>query len=166
MPLTNLTLSNTLSWQLAKAVTGFASVQQGADKISADLQGVQVATFNQLYANQFSLAASGGSTTIDLSTFTNLVGESTGLGHALTIMVTVSGTGANVAVAPGASNGLVWFFSGTTPAVNLGPGCSFCFSGPAAGPGQVVDSTHKNMTLTNNGSGTATVKIVVLGSTT
>jgi hypothetical protein len=165
MPLQNATMSNNLSWQLTAPRTGFSAAQQGADGISANLNGISFTTFNQLFAAQYTILAAG-TQVIDLSTFTNLVGEATGLGHALTISMTVTGTNANVALSPGASNGLVWFFGGTSPTISLTTGCSFCFSGPAAGPGQVVNGTHKNMLLTNNGSGTATVKVVVLGSTT
>lgn len=167
MPITQLTMNNQLSWQLQATKTGFTNLVQGTDNISSNLAGLAVpGTFNQLFAAQYSLAASGGTQTFDLRSFTNLVDESVTLGHALTIFVTVTGTNANVNLVPGASNGLVWFFGTGTDSINIPTGSSFMFSGPAAGPGEVVDATHKTMTLTNNGSGAATVKVVILGSTT
>jgi hypothetical protein len=165
MPLQQVNLTSSLQWILTKVVTGFAPIQQGADSVTSNLSGINLSTFNQLFAQQFTLSASGGTSTFDLSTFTNPAGESTGFGHVLCIEVQVTGTGANVALSPGASNGLVWFFGGTSPTVSVPAGATFIFTNAASATGQVVDSTHKNLTLTNNGSGVATVRVVCVGST-
>src|SRR5258708_2318756 len=112
MPLTTLQLNNTLAWKLQALNTGFAPTEQGIDNINANLQGVAVSTWNQLFAEQFSIAASG-TATIDLTSFNNLVDEAVSLGHVLTLFMTVAGTNANVSLQKGASNGLVWFLGST-----------------------------------------------------
>lgn len=165
MPLQNISYNNALSWSLSKPITGFSSATQGSDSVSSTLNGINVATYNQLFAAQYALPAAG-TQTVDLSAFTNLVGESTGFGHVTLLYVLVTGTNANVAVSPGAANGLVWFFGAADQSVSVPANAAFTFSAGSSGPGAVVDATHKNLLFTNYGSGAATVKVIAVGSTT
>jgi hypothetical protein len=172
MPLNTVQLSNSFAWQLQNGTsTGFEPVTQGTDNIQVNLQGIQVTTWNQLFAANYSLSASGGTTTFDLTSFTNLAFESVTLGHVLAIVVdntTATGTGSNVAIGPASSDGLQWFWGGTSQTISLPDGYSFVLTGPVGGTsvGTAVSGTSKKITLTNNGSGAATVQIAILGSTT
>jgi hypothetical protein len=164
MPLTQVSLNNTLSFTLSGTTNGFP-VSAGPDNIASNLQGINTTTWNQLFAQTYSITASG-TQAFDLTSFTNLISESVTLMHALVLVIQVTGTNAVVTLGPSASNGLVWFFGGTSPTIAVPNGGFFAYSLGAASTGQVIDSTHKSMTLTNTGSGTATVVISILGSTT
>lgn len=100
----------------------------------------------------------------DLHSFTNLVGESVTAGHALGIILYFSGPSSILTLTPGSSNGLTWFFSGTTPAINLpgGKGGVFAACTDPAGTGQVIDSTDKTLRITNTGTSTLSVTVAVL----
>jgi hypothetical protein len=108
--------------------------------------------------------AGSGSQTIDLTSLTNTVYETFSLGHALTILVLP--TGNSVTLTPGGTNGLAWFFGGTSPSITIPAGGCLLFSEPVAGPGHVVDGTHKTLTFTNASGAAATVQVLVVGSTT
>lgn len=166
MPLTRVALQNTYNWSMNNATsTGFASATQG-DQITANLNNLSTTTFNQQFSEQYTLTASGGTATFDLTSFTNLVGESVTLGHVLTLVVQVVSGNGPVNLAPGASNGLQWFFGGSTQSINLTNGDSLWFSNPSTATGTAVTSGAKTMTVTNNGTNQAIVKIAILGSTT
>lgn len=152
-----------MAFGLSKANTGFANTTVSNTSIPFSLTGLNVSTFNQAFAAQYAITSSG-SQTIDLTSLTNLVSESFSFGHALTIIVTT--TGGQITLSPGASNPLTWFFGGTSPTITITAGGMFCYSEPVTGPGTVVSSSHKTLTLTNNGGTTSTVTIGILGSTT
>lgn len=102
----------------------------------------------------------------DISSFTNLVGETVTTGHVLSLMITPTGTGATCVLSPGASNGLTWFFGGTSPTLTIPIGGVEVHSDSPTGPGTVVDSTHKTLRITNGGSANLTASVVIVLSTT
>jgi hypothetical protein len=170
MPLTNVSLSDTFQFNLTNS-NGTYPLSTGNQQVISNLAGIQVATWNQLFQLEFSLAPSGGTTTFDLTSFTNAALESVTAGHVLSIIVqntTGVGNSSNVNIAPAASDGLQWFFGGSTQSINLPDSSSFTYTGPVGttAVGTVVNSTSKKMTLTNNGSGGATGQVLILCSTT
>lgn len=102
----------------------------------------------------------------DVRAFTNLVGESVTATKGLGVVLAASGTNAQALFAPGTTNGLTWFFSGTTPGIQLPNGggvIAICAQPTYAG--QTIDSTRKTFRVTNGGSGNLTFSIVVYEST-
>lgn len=163
MPLQQLNLSFSLSWLLQAANTGFGNSTEGPDSISANLAGVSVSTWNQLYAAQFTVAASANHT-IDLSTgLTNLVNESFGFSKVLAMVIKSSG--GSITWSPAASNGFSYNLAGTTPTYIVHDGAVFAASEGATATGIVVDSTHKNLFFSNTGGTTSTVTVVIAGKT-
>jgi len=163
MPLTTATLNNQLSFTLTRTNTGFNATKANNNSVTFNLNGLNVTTFNQVFAQQYTLAAAANQD-IDLTSLTNLVYESFSFGHALLLMVTA--TGSQCTVTPGPTNGLQWFFGGSTQSVIIPAGGFFCFSEPVTGPGHVVDSTHKVLRFTNSGGTSLTLNVAILGSTT
>ena len=163
MPIQQVNLNIMSQWIMSRTNTGFATTVAGPDSINFTLTGINTTTFNQLAPLQYTILTTA-SQTVDLSALVNTVYESFGLLHALTIVV--SPVGSSVTIAPGASNGLTWWFGGTTPTITVPAGGFFCFSEPVAGPGHVVDATHKTLLFTNNGGTTLTLSLLVIGSTT
>lgn len=102
----------------------------------------------------------------DISSFTNNVGETVAptkaLGIEVITMSSYSDSLAQCQYAPGSSNGLSWFLSGTTPAITIPLGGAFALSGPATGTGQTIDSTHKTIRITNPGYGPLNVIVAIL----
>jgi len=163
MSLERVNLTINLAWLLSKTNTGFVDSEQGPDSKGFSLQGLDVAIQNQLFAAKYTVLASG-TQVIDLSTFTNLVSQATGLTSVLTLFLLPTGTNAICKLEPGASNPLTWFFSGTTPAISIPAGGTFVFSNPGTGTGQTVDGTHKNLLVTNTGAGTLSLTVLAIGS--
>lgn len=160
--LTQLTLSASMQWTLSKANTGFASTKQGSDNSTYSNTLTSFGTWTELYAQEFSIASGGGFNEFDLSSFTNLVGVAVTAGHILAIEIIPTGTNAQCLFAPGTTNGLTWFFGGTTPTLTLKINGTFFWSDDPAGTGTVIDSTHKTLRLTNNGSGTLTAVVTAI----
>src|SRR5579885_880511 len=163
MPLTNVSLVAQVSWALSRTNPPFGNSTEGPDTEFFSLNGISTTTFNQLAANQYTITSSS-TTNIDLTSLTNLLYESFSFGHVLSIMVLP--TGDQVTLAPGASNGLVWFFGSSSQSITIPAGGCFVFSLPPSASGQVVNSTHKILSLTASGAGSSTVTVVILGSTT
>ncbi len=165
MPLTNPSLVLNAGWTLTKPHTGFLNSQYGPDSAGFSLAGVATG-FNQLLARIDTIAASG-TVTIDVSAYTDLCDNAVTLSKALYLLLIPTGTtGGVLKLEPGASNGLVWFFSGTTPAISIPVNGVFLFSmAPAVAAGQVIDGSHKTLLLTNTGSVSMSVKTILLGGT-
>ena len=148
------------TWQQSKANTGFASTVQGPDSnaLLATL-AVGASDADSVYAASGTIA-SAGTVSIDLQSFTDQLGQAITMTRVYAMLVQTA-TG-SLKVEPHGTNGLVWFFSGTTPAITLPPGGGFCFLQTTS---QTVDATHKVVKLTNTGSPavTLTYKITILG---
>lgn len=157
-----LTLSNVnaeIGWTQTKTNTGYGSIKQGPDKLTATLAPA-VATYNELLAVQGTLAASA-STTIDLYSITNLFGESKTLTKGIALMVKATTTG--MKIEPGASNPLTWFWGGTSPSITIKAG-GFILLGD--GGTATISATDRNLKITNtSGSTTGTYDLVFLGGT-
>lgn len=162
MPLSQLSLTATVAWQKNVPVPGFADVVQGNDSVSADLSGVALATWDQMFAAQYTVAPAGAQV-VDLRSFTDVTGAAVTGTRALLVMVTVAGAAADALnVRPAASAPLQWFFGDTAEGVNVPGGGALLFSAGAGAPGAVVDGTHRNLVLTNTGSADLVVKILVV----
>ena len=163
MPLTSFTLDLNVGWQLQEAIANYQPLVQGPDGTQFSLDSVDLTTFTQLATATNTLAASA-TTTFDFFSFTNLVTEATGFTKILALLIVASGDATAIAkLEPGASNPLTWFFGGTTPSISIPSGGIMLFSLGVSGTPQVVDSTHRNMKLTNSGTGNLTVALIALG---
>ena len=156
MSVTSSGITGSLGWSLSRSNTGFGGVSQG-DSVSAAVN-LDASLYNSVFAAEYTLAASG-TQSIDLKNFVDLAFEThTTTDKVIGIMVSV--TGAAITIAPGASNGLVWFWTGTSPIVTIKAGGFLVVSDGAA---TTVDATHKTLTLTNlSASVVATVRIAIL----
>lgn len=161
MSVTSSGITGSLGWSLSRSNTGFGGVSQG-DSVSAAVN-LDPTVYNSVFAAEYTLAAINANNThiqsIDLKNFVDLAFEThTTTDKVIGIMVSV--TGASITIAPGASNGLVWFWTGTSPIVTIKAGGFLVFSDGAA---TTVDATHKTLTLTNlSASVVATVRIAIL----
>ena len=162
MALTGFQFVTSTNWALQKSLTPWSNSSE-ADSLYFSLSSVDIATWTQVYVNQLSIAAAG-TQTIDISSFTNLVAEATTFAHVLAIYV--QPTGAAITFAPGAANGLVWFFGAVGNSIAIQDGGYFSYSMPYSSSGQVVDGTHKNLLFTNTGGSTTLVNVVILGKPT
>ncbi len=163
MSLSKIVCNVSSQWQYSRSNTGgFLNTTQGTDSLNWNLSGINLSTWNQQYVTQLSLAGSG-STTLDLTSLTNLVYESFTFAHVLMILVLPVGN--SVTVEPGATNGLTWFFGGTTPSITIPSGGVFLFSAAAGATGQVVDSTHRTLTFVNASGAANLVDVQIIGST-
>lgn len=149
-----------LSWDQYKLVTGFDNISQGPDSISSSVYPLTTGATpcNTVFAEQRTLTSasvqvynlfSGG-----LVDFLGTTVAMTRI-HAVAILC----TDGDVTLAPNASNGLVWFFAGTTPSVKVLSGGSFLYSQYA--PFTVASGTS-SMKITA-GSASATYQIAFLG---
>ncbi|MBP3956327.1 hypothetical protein J8F10_13635 [Gemmata sp. G18] len=162
MPLTQIGLSASVTWQLARGVSGFADVTQGSDTASFSSNGLNVGTWNEVFATQYAIAAAG-TQAVDLRTFTDLTGTAVTADKALALIVLVTGAVSDkLNVKPHGTNGLQWFFGGTAEGTNVPGGGFLMFSEGPTSAGTAVDATHKQLLLTNNGSAPLTVKVVAL----
>lgn len=164
MPLVNANAFGSVNWSLQKAVTTFASASE-SDQLTYNMPTLNFATWNQIYVTTLSISASG-TTDIDLTSVTNFVNESFSFAHIISL--TVVPTGANITIGPSPSDGLAWFWSAGYPfsALTVYAGGQFQWFDNPSNTGQVVDSSHKNIRVTNlSGSSTATVYLAIIGST-
>lgn len=159
MSVTSSGITGSLGWSLSRSNTGFGGVSQG-DSVSAAVN-LDASLYNSVFAAEYTLGITSPSNAqaIDLRNFVDLAFEThTTTDKVIGIMVSV--TGAPITIAPGATNGLVWFWTGTSPIVTIKAGGFLVFSDGAA---TTVDATHKTLTLTNlSASVVATVRIAIL----
>lgn len=162
--LTQVGISASISWTLARAVTGFKSVGQGQDSVAASNSALAVATWTELFAAQYTVATTG-TQVVDLRAFTDLVSNSVTGTKAMAIIVLVAGAAADkLNVAVNASNGLVWPFHNTSSSIDIPGGGFNLFSEGPTSTGTVIDATHKQLLLTNNGSADLVVTVAVVVS--
>ncbi len=163
MPLSIASMNAVSSFTLAKANSGFAPTTSGPNSIAFSLPSLNLTYYNQAYSVQLSLAASASST-INLQSVTNLIGENVVFAHVLSIFVTAATS--EFTISPGAMNGLNWYLSiyGSAGVV-IPAGGFFAFSSPATSLGTVVDSSHKNLAVQNTGAVTGICSLVIFGAT-
>lgn len=164
MPLLNAKVQGDVTLKLRKTNGSFGPTEWGSYTLGLT-STIDVSDNNQAYIGKHTLAASGGTATIDLQSFANLAGE-TGivLTEAVFLLLLVEGEDASVDLEAGASNGLVWYWTGaiTKSAAENQDGIEFHYD--PANPA-TVDNTHKTLKLTNNGSEEATATLVIIGNT-
>lgn len=154
-----------MTWQLARAVTGFSDVTQGVQSAFFTNNSLDVATWNETLNAQYTIAAAG-TQVVDLRTFTDLPGNSATGTKAMAVIILVTGaTTDKLNVTPNASNGLVWPFHNTSSSVDIPGGGMLMFSEGPTSPGTTIDGTHKQLLLTNNGAANLVVTVVALVST-
>jgi hypothetical protein len=146
------------AWQQRKTNTGYQDTVQGPDGLSLNASlTVGSSAANSIYVAQGTLAASA-STTIDLFSFTDQLGQSVSMVRVYSMVVKTAD--AALKVEPGATNPLTWFFGGTTPSITIPSNGGFGFTQPTAA---TVSSTVRNIKLTNTGAVTLTYNIAIIG---
>ncbi len=160
MALTQWGFTVSATYALSKAAAPFGPLFIGPDTNTFSHSGINLTTWSQLFAAQYTIAASG-TQNIDLSSFTNIVTEATTFAKVLALAFFASGSSATLS--PGASNALVWFFGSATDSITIVDGGCFAIGAPITAVGQTVDGSHKNLLITNPGATTLTVTILVLG---
>ena len=110
------------------------------------LSGTAGAYVGQVIPLQFTLAASA-TNTIDLTNVSNLITSGITLAYVYGICFTT--VGGAVSLSPGASNGLTWFFTGTSPVLAVNDGGVQLYYSPS---GTAVSSSHKTLTFTAAGT--------------
>jgi hypothetical protein len=146
------------TWQQTKANTGFANTVQGPDGLALNASlSVGSSSANSIYVAQGTLAASA-STTIDLYSFTDQLGQSIAMVRVYALVVKT--TGDTLKIEPGASNPLTWFLGGTSPSISIPAGGGMTFYQPTAA---TASSTARNIKLSNTGSVTLTYDIAIIG---
>lgn len=145
-----------ITWTQSKTNTGYGTTRQGPDQLSVSLSP-DTTTYNRIYATSGTLASSA-SVTIDLQGVTDYLGQSLTLTKIIALQL--SATGSNMKYEPGASNGLTWFLSGTTPAVTVKDGGFFLIGDGTFG---TVSGSAKTITITNTGATSGTYSVALVG---
>lgn len=162
MPLSALQLSNTVSLTLQKTVAGWPAIVQGPDKVTWNYQALDLTVYTQAYVGILTIPA-GTNQTIDLTSFTNLAGETVALTKVLAMVVTVSGPTGVLKITPGTSNGLAAWFFGATDGIVMADGDQLSFARDPAKTPVTVDATHKTIKFANTGAASITVTVVIIG---
>jgi hypothetical protein len=158
MALDFASISITSNWQQSKANTGYANTVQGPDGLSLNISyTVGSSAANSIYVVQGTLAASA-STTVDLFSFTDQLGQSVSMVRVYAIIAKTADS--SLKVEPGATNPLTWFFGGTTPSLTIPSGGGFCFAQNTAA---TVSASARNIKLTNTGAVTLTYNLAIIG---
>lgn len=146
------------TWQQRKTNTGFADTVQGPDGLSLNLSyPVGSTNANSIYIGQGTLSALA-STTIDLFSFTDKLGQSVSMTRVYSMVVKT--TGDRLQVSPGATNPLLWPFPNSTHSVVIPAGGAFAICQPTP---FTVSSTARNIKLENYGSVSLTYDIAIIG---
>lgn len=159
MAATSVGITAALSWALEKTVTGFDKAKQKGQVSYTPAPAV--ATYNAVFAAEYTILAAG-TQAVDFYSFTDLVGNAVTATKIYGVLVTVTGTNAAVKIETHGTNGLVWFFGGTTPSITVPAGGCFLFS---EGGTEALSATVRQWLLTNTGSGTATVTVAAICGT-
>lgn len=163
--ISNLSLSLSLQIALQNASgTFFPPAAQGTNTLSANLRNVSLTAWDQVCLLYLQLAASA-SQTVDLTNFVDLLGNTVTLNKVFGIFAQVelqTATASQLTIAPGASNGLAWFF-GSGPLTVAGDQTLLFMSSAADVTGTVVSGTSKTLKFTNTGSAGINAAIAILG---
>ena len=158
MSLSKASVQAQISWTQQSSTSGFVKTQQGPDKVLKSTP-VAIAALNEIYVYKGTLAVSG-TLTIDLRAVTNLLNESVVFTGVQKLFLSTSAT--NITMTPGASNGLVWFYTGTSPVLTIKSGGAVTLDDGAV---TVVDATHKTLTITNlSSTATTYIELAIIGT--
>lgn len=153
--LNGLTLKASITWELLKTVTGYKDLKWPSQTKSFRLTPAS-SVADSILATRYTIAAAG-TQVIDLSSFTDAAGDTITGAKAVGILLIPTGTNAKVKLEKDATNGLVWML-GATSTIEIPAGGVFCACEPV---GTTIDGTHKRLLLTNTGSGSLTLDVVI-----
>ena len=177
-------LTATASWNAAGSKTGtdYANAVPVSNSgfstkqsVATTIANASAGGGNQFISNIVTIAG-GGSTTIDLTSLTDILGQ-TGVSLArykgiLFRLLSVADDATNgtacsgVTIGNNAANDINNWYGGATGTLTLGNGEHTQWASPSAA-GKVVDGTHKIIKIANNdGAVTAAVQYTILGATT
>lgn len=161
----SLQIQATVTWEQSQSNGAlFQESVQGPDSVSYR-STPDAAVYTEIQVLSFTLAAAA-SLTLNLNSFVNLFNATKTITKALGLLIKATNTvlGGQLQVAPGASNGIGFWFSGTTPALVLscgdpaGAGCAILL---ADGVTNVVSGSVKNIDVSNPGTQTITVTVAI-----
>ncbi len=165
MPLSDLKVSTTFQFTLAKPVTGWGPANQGPNAVTFKLGTVDFSAWDEAHGVQFDLGGAA-SVDLDLTALLNQLNESVSFTAVLALVVKCDPT---VATAPNGAlsvtPSLAFGFSAATSGLSLQPGGLALLALPTTSDGYTVDSTHKNITFSNTGTDSITVTFAVAGAT-
>jgi uncharacterized membrane protein YgcG len=147
MPLTSISLVSQLNWRLQNPNNSYYNLAQEGDGTNFTIGAISLADWTQIYAQVFTVLP-GSTTTIDVSTFLSLVYELVTLKNVLSLYVLP--IGGDIRIGPGATNPLVIpVWSGTGAYSFIEAGGNLVYSPPHTSLGTSVDTTHRNIKITN-----------------
>ncbi len=154
MPLASGEMRANFTFKLSKPNTGFPPTVVKSTKSKRLSPGT---AFDQCLSARYSIAAAGEQV-LDLSSFTNVVGETVTGTKAVGILLLA--TGSTARIEEDGTNGLRWFATsdGDIGAVVVKDGGFFAWGEPT---GTTIDATHKRLKITNTGGTTLTVDVVI-----
>lgn len=155
MAVSRWTLKAELGWVQSTDNDPFADSKQGPDKIDFS-PTIVAATFSEVFAKRYVIAASGNQTIDLFAAFTNLLGASVSPTKVCGLIMKASGTGAIAVLEPGGSNPLPWPLQGTAPELTIPAGGVFLFYQPWT---QVIDATNRNLLITETGAAELTLDV-------
>lgn len=152
MPLSSGEMRAGFAYKLSKPNPGFSPAVSTKTKAKRIPFGT---AYDQVFTARYTIAAAG-TQVIDLSSFTNEVGEA--VTGTLAVGILYLPTGSTSKVEADGTNGLMWFCTGTTPAVPVADGGFFAYGEPT---GTTIDATHKRLKITNTGGTSLTADVLV-----
>ena len=160
MPLTQSQINVTATWKQIKTNSAFSDTVQGSDNTGLSTNP-SISTYNHVFLTDGTLAGSA-TTTLDLYSFTNKVGEAVTATKLLGLLVKVTGSGSVLKVEPGATNPITKWFGGTTPSLSITPSSGTAVMALVDGTHTTLSTTARNLKLTNTGGSTATYEVYAL----
>ncbi len=159
-----LAISAALRWEQDHAITGFSSSHQGPDQVAFNF-APDATLYDEVYTTQFTLAAAA-TLTLDLYSFVNLFGLTITAVSIINFIITAIGDTGKLKIAPGGSNPINFWFSGTIPALTLECGPAGCVILLGDGVKKTLSATHRTIDVTNTGAVTITVRAAAFVGTT
>lgn len=156
----SLSIRASMGWRLSKANTGLDATTQGPNGLSGTFAPA-TATFNRVYALASTNIAASGTQALNLNSFTDLLGVAVTATKACALLITATATvtGGILKIEEHGTNGLTWFFGGTTPSISLPVGTTGAGFLVWQGTTQTLSSSDAQLLLTNTGSQTITVTV-------
>lgn len=162
MSVSNIGLQSALTFsQLGISNSGFAAASM-TDSAQWTLTGLTLTSASQMYAQDLTIT-SGASTTINLTTVPDNVGDTFSFSHVYGIWI--QPVGSDVTIGPSATSGISWFFNGSTPSNLVRNNGLFVHADQASTSGQSVTGGASNLTITNTGGTETIVTTIIWGST-
>ena len=152
-------ITGQIQWLLSKPNNGFAATKQGADQVDIDID-YDVSVIGKMIAKSYTLAASATQLVNLYTGNTDLLGDAVVMTKAAAFMVRPIGS--NIKVFGTGTNGLTSWFIQNSGELAIKDG-GFALIGWPASSAATVDATHTTISVTNTGSTSVVVTVIVFG---